>query len=261
MPFVYDQTDIDHQDDDGRPPRADQFVYLPAPDYHSVRQPVRFSIVPPEPIEPAPPTPVAAPVQAPAPPPPPVQTRRFSLLNFFRRPRTPATHAVAVLAVSFQERQRQAKSHQEHRTQQLFSIAVPALRAIGVRRVYCRYDGGNDEGFAWFDHYEIDDGKPIDTTLVGQRLGEMKVGEALEAAGLVQHSGDISPGEREWRAQTWGGTVGSMLSHEWAFLLLGHGFGTGEYLMYGAFVADLDECVVSDDPNADPVVENIDIAG
>jgi hypothetical protein len=31
--------------------------------------------------------------------------------------------------------------------------------------------------------------------------------------------------------------------------------------MYGAFVADLDECIISDDPNADPVVENIDIAG
>jgi hypothetical protein len=260
MPFVYDQTDIDHQDDDGSPPKADQFVYLPAPEYHSVRQPVRFSILPAEPIEPEPPPPPVASVQAPA---PPVQARHFGLLNLLRGFQRPSPGVVGEIRVSFQERQRQAKLRQEHRTQQLFSIAVPALRSTGVRRVYCRYDGGNDEGFAWFDHYEIEEGKPMDSKLVGQRLREMKVDEALGAAGLVQLDGDVSPGEREWRDQTqWlGGAVGSMLSHEWAALLLGQGFGTGEYLMYGAFVVDLDECVITDDPNADPVVENIDIAG
>jgi hypothetical protein len=255
MPFVYDQADIDHQEDDGRPPRADQFVYLPAPEYNSVRQPVRFSIVPPEPIEPEPPAPPAVPVQAPAPP--PVQTRRFSLLNFLRRSRRPSTTVVGELRLSFPERQREAKLRQERRTAQLFSIVVPALRAIGVRRVYCRYDGGNDEGFAWFDHYEIEDGKPMDSQLVGQRLREMKVYQELGAAGLVQASGEAAQHEME----TLGNLVGGMLSDEWAAILLGQGFGTGEYLMYGAFMVDLEECIISDDPNARPIVENIDISG
>src|SRR6516165_12380281 len=106
MPFVYDQTDIDHQDDDGRPPRADQFVYLPAPEYNSVRQPVRFSILPPEPVEPEPPAPPAAPVQAPTPP--PVQTRRFNLLNFLLGSRRPSPTVVGEIRISFQERQGQA---------------------------------------------------------------------------------------------------------------------------------------------------------
>ena len=50
------------------------------------------------------------------------------------------------------------------------------------------------------------------------------------------------------------------LSNEWASLLLGESYGTGEYSMYGAFVVDLDKCTITDDPNADPVVQNIDIA-
>ena len=44
-------------------------------------------------------------------------------------------------------------------------------------------------------------------------------------------------------------------------LLLGRGFGTGEYCMYGAFWVDLEACTIIDDGNADPVVQNITIAG
>jgi hypothetical protein len=46
----------------------------------------------------------------------------------------------------------------------------------------------------------------------------------------------------------------------WASMLLGEGFGTGEYSMYGAFTVDLETCAITDNRNADPIVENIQIA-
>ncbi|MDU1690566.1 MAG: hypothetical protein E6848_13260, partial [Bradyrhizobium sp.] len=55
--------------------------------------------------------------------------------------------------------------------------------------------------------------------------------------------------------------VSDQLVEEWAMLLLGRGFGTGEYCMYGAFWVDLEACTIIDDGNADPVVKNITIAG
>jgi len=50
------------------------------------------------------------------------------------------------------------------------------------------------------------------------------------------------------------------LCNEWASMLLGEGFGTGEYSMYGAFTVDLETCAITDDRDADPIVENISIA-
>jgi hypothetical protein len=42
------------------------------------------------------------------------------------------------------------------------------------------------------------------------------------------------------------------LCSEWAALLMGDGFGTGDYSMYGAFMVDLDAHTVTDDRVADP---------
>jgi hypothetical protein len=50
------------------------------------------------------------------------------------------------------------------------------------------------------------------------------------------------------------------LCNEWAAMLLGDSYGTGEYSMYGAFTVDLEACTIADDPHADPIVENISIA-
>jgi hypothetical protein len=41
--------------------------------------------------------------------------------------------------------------------------------------------------------------------------------------------------------------------------LLGRGYGTGPFWLYGAFTVDLDACTLVDDRNAGPVVQNIDI--
>jgi hypothetical protein len=43
-------------------------------------------------------------------------------------------------------------------------------------------------------------------------------------------------------------------------MLLGKSYGTGNYSMYGAFTVDLETCMITDDPNAVPVVRDIEIA-
>jgi hypothetical protein len=50
------------------------------------------------------------------------------------------------------------------------------------------------------------------------------------------------------------------LCNEWASMLLGKSYGTGNYSMYGAFTVDLETCMITDDPNAVPVVRDIEIA-
>src|ERR1700760_4537257 len=49
MPFVFDYSETGWPEDNS-PPRVDQFVYLPAPEFGGVRDPVHFTLdVPPEP--------------------------------------------------------------------------------------------------------------------------------------------------------------------------------------------------------------------
>ncbi len=139
--------------------------------------------------------------------------------------------------------------------QQLFAIMVPALQAAGVRRAYCRYDGGNDEGWAWLDHYQGDN--RIDLDVLAKQLCEMNIHDQLRAAGFHAHLKGASNDQKIVELK---GFASGWLVQEWAAVLLGGSFGAGEYTMYGAFTVDLDACTIVDDPHADPVVENIAIA-
>jgi hypothetical protein len=138
--------------------------------------------------------------------------------------------------------------------QKSLAIMLSALREIGGRRAYCRYDGGHDEGFAWLDSIELRDGTRINADAVAQRLYDVQVHSRLRAADLYNRPEGFSDLEhlrnhlRHW------------LCNEWATMLLGDSYGTGEYSMYGAFTVDLEACTIADDPQADPVVENIAIA-
>jgi hypothetical protein len=153
-----------------------------------------------------------------------------------------------------EDKQRSQRAY-EQRRQQVLAIMIPALREIGARRVYCRYDGGNDEGFAWLDSVELQAGERINADALGRRLYEIQVQDKLYVAGIANRAGGVLDQEglqdlvRDW------------LVDEWAPMLLGNGYGTGEYSMYGAFTVDLDACVITDDPDAEAVVENIEIAG
>jgi len=132
-------------------------------------------------------------------------------------------------------------------TSQLLAVMVPALREVGVRRLYCRYDGGHDEGFAWLDRADMQDGRRIDTDALVRRLGDIRAQDRLLSAGVV------------WSGTSMHEVIHDWLVLEWASMLLGGGFGTGEYSMYGAFTVDLDACTINDDPNAEAIVRNISI--
>lgn len=117
-----------------------------------------------------------------------------------------------------------------------------AMRELGAVRAYVRYDGGNDEGFAWFEHCEFNDGSTRDADRVAQDL---------EAAGVkveMQTYGRRSPVRN---------ALDDICASLWAVKLLGVGYGTGEYVMYGALFVDLQTGDATDDPNAQPVVKNI----
>jgi hypothetical protein len=156
----------------------------------------------------------------------------------------------------WEDSMRQARFLQQQRTQQLFSVMVPALRDLGVRRAYCRYDGGNDEGFSWLDHYETQAGEHIDTDTLVKQLYDMEIHDKLCVAGFQDHMRGVSTDQKMAEIKTFACV---WLISDWACVLLGN-YGTGEYSMYGAFTVDLDECSVTDDPSARPIVENIEIA-
>ena len=140
----------------------------------------------------------------------------------------------------------------------LFATRVPPLRAAGAKRAYCRYDGGNDEGFSWLDHYESESGDRLDLDALAARLLAMGVHDQLPAIEARSQSAAIFKHQKLAELRD---VVSDQLVEEWAMLLLGRGFGTGEYCMYGAFWVDLEACTIIDDGNADPVVKNITIAG
>jgi len=247
MPFVYDETEIEWPEDgsDPDPPRADLFVYLPAPEYSGISAPVRFSISPA----------VAAPEPATRPAPLMATPAQPQDIGNILRDYVPPSNREELLR-SFEQNRRQARLRQELEAQRIFAVVVPALRALGVQGAYCRYDGGNDEGFAWLDYYELQGGERIEEDALVQRLYESKIQDEFHAAGFVNHPKSITSGdELSWLRMFMG-----QLSSEWASLLLGESYGTGEHSMLGAFTVDLDACTITDDSNADPVVQNIDIA-
>jgi hypothetical protein len=244
MPFVHAQMETEEPDE--APPSVDQFVYIPAPEFGGARDPVEFSVPPftglvepSEPPQPAPPPPAA-----PAP-----QPQRQSLLGCLLG-RRPPVRVTATLSFSPSASRQDSQRRREQRREQLFAAMVPALKEIGVRRVYCRYDGGNDEGFAWLESLEMRDGARID----GDARRGVEAQAVLHAANFVKGSGAVT--DEAFLANLGCGR----LCDEWATMLLGDSFGTGEYSMYGAFTVDLDACTITDDASADPVVQNITIA-
>ena len=127
-----------------------------------------------------------------------------------------------------------------------------ALMASGIAKVYCRYDGGHDEGFAWVAYAEL---------ATGERLDTLALATKLIANGVPVRK--RWPYQRDWSDEL---LIQELLDYplavNWAAALLGgHGFGTGEYSMYGAFVADLAAGTITDDAMASPVVRNIKIDG
>lgn len=241
MPFLYDESNIEYPDDDTElpPPRADQFVYMTADEYLGQPATGNFSIQPPPPL--------------------PVLSMLDRVRGFIGLSGSPRDQNQWL-----EESMRKQLEHEQRSRQLFFSITVPALRDLGVRRVYCRVDGGNDEGFSWLDHFETREGNRIDVEALATQLYDTGLYDKLEVAGLKDEMRTLanSAGKSDAsdsRKAALKTLLRERLVEEWAWIMLGS-FGGGEYKMYGAFTVDLEECTVTDDPHAAPVVQNIEIA-
>lgn len=112
---------------------------------------------------------------------------------------------------------------------------------LGAVKAVIRYDGGNDEGFAWFEHCIMQDGSSCSAD---------ELARDLEAAGYVRPADFYTGGSlREF--------LEDVIGETWSWRLLGTGWGTGPFVLFGAFSVDLKTGVVTDDPNPAPVVRNI----
>jgi hypothetical protein len=221
-----------------RPPKASQFHYslpfhvLPPPESISHHESVQFSDRIPQPPTFLPPQTASVP-------------RGLLGLLLGHRAR-PASAPEPRLTL---EQQQEASAY---RGQHVLALIVSALREIGVRRVYCRYDGGGDEGFAWLDHAETQSGERLAPTLLARRLGKTSLLRRGIDAGLW-------PRRRVMRAQQLRDIADMQFADECAARLLGGGFGTGEMLLYGALTVDLDTCTIADDRDASPVTRHFTI--
>ncbi len=114
-------------------------------------------------------------------------------------------------------------------SRQVFDV----LREIGVKTVYCRYNGGGDEGFADFVGVKLED-----------RIVEFEELKSLLAEGLLgsKTTEDLRRYYRNYEEPSarvrvefyLDGFARSLATH-----LLGSGYGTGEYSMKGSFKANL----------------------
>jgi len=240
MPFCYSEEEIEwpeEADDDWEPPEpiAADFQYLAPPEFGGAKDPVPFSIAPADSRE-ARKAEKAARRKVPL-------TSRF-LMWFVNR---------SIRRSGYAEQARQEQERLATSRANLFSTLVPAMLSVGVTSVRCAYDGGNDEGFAWMESCNKSDGnlskddlvKCLMTTDVVARLKNV---ELIRSNNLPDDQALMS-------------LLDDWLATEWACLLLGDGFGTGNYTMYGAFNVDLQLLTITDDRNATvPKDGNISIA-
>ena len=111
--------------------------------------------------------------------------------------------------------------------------ALGWLRELGATTVRAKYDGGCDEGFAYLASAETAGGTLSIDDLIARWAAEGKAAELPSPAGWnATPAGRPSDEQRlRWAADECADALAS--------LYLGRGYGTGEYEMFGEFVADL----------------------
>ncbi|MEL6872112.1 MAG: hypothetical protein AAFO62_04805, partial [Pseudomonadota bacterium] len=88
----------------------------------------------------------------------------------------------------------------------------------------------------------------------------------VRAAGAIAHQvahdlidADAFAGRADETEEALRFAVREDLGSDLAARMFGGGFGTGEYLMFGALYADINRLTLVEDRNAEPIVQNIDI--
>lgn len=219
MPFIYDMTKVEWPDDDGPPPpKVSDFVYMSVQDFG---------------IGGRDPSPLESPDDEAVGRSSGIADRVRSWLG---RPPAPDPWREERL-----------------RAERASSALIAEVRRLGARRIYGRYDGGNDEGFAWLDRVEFANGETLSAKQTAERLRDSGAQSRLIEAGFITQIENYSA------HQQFDDIIRYSLVEDWATRLLGRGFGTGEYYLYGAFTADLEAGTLTDDRRAEAIVENIEI--
>lgn len=113
--------------------------------------------------------------------------------------------------------------------------AFDILREFGAKIVHCRYNGGDDEGFAHFDKVELED-RTISLNELRQQLAVGSFGsKTSDYLRSYQRSRTNQPSPEQCVD-----FFLELFARELAIILLGSGYGTGEYSMKGAFEANLE---------------------
>lgn len=128
---------------------------------------------------------------------------------------------------------------------------MPALKNAGIRRCELSYDGGSDEGFGTLEHCEDASGNKF-----GKEQLLANSAFVAELAPFV--TGQFSSGKHPVYLGDQTPDAVSMIGDYLEFdlpvilvsLLVGRGYGTGEYELYGRATVDLDTMTITDDPNA-----------
>lgn len=133
--------------------------------------------------------------------------------------------------------------------------ALDALVSLGITQFRVRYDGGHDEGFAHADCGRTADGavRSVDELVAGLALPE-RIAGLRAAAGGESASRWHNSADRYAKLQDATVVRDALyeLGNEMASCLLGNGYGTGEYSMYGAITADLVTGELTDERDSVP---------
>ncbi len=126
-------------------------------------------------------------------------------------------------------------------------MILQALIASGATEFRVNYDGGYDEGFAHPERiFYHDEASPVHDVAVSlaNRILTLQLCNAVAAT--VRHD----PGYGKMDNVKAALTAIDELAEDLAARLLGDGYGTGEYQLYGSFTANLQTGEIVDHPDA-----------
>jgi hypothetical protein len=132
------------------------------------------------------------------------------------------------------------------------AATLQLLLAKGVTEMRVRYDGGSDEGFAHADDMWIN-GERYSVTEIAASLAVPANARVIQAAADVPQGSYWHNGSSLYRNKELRQVIAyalDELAHEVATQLLGQGFGTGEYELYGAATVVFETGQILDDPAA-----------
>ncbi len=118
-------------------------------------------------------------------------------------------------------------------------LVLQELRDLKATQLWIGYDGGGDEGFAHLDAVKTTSGH-FSMAQLCDKFQHGPLGDTPEAGRIFGwRDQNATRSEQACDAISW-------LLYELAFQLLGEGFGTGEFSLDGAFVADLETGTLTD---------------